>query len=233
MKQILIVLLSLSVFGTCSNQSESKTKIEDIKQTKLISDTIIGKKSITHEIAGSAYRKRATGYFVIVNNDTSDFVPIFTESKDDNNIGINLNLPYAKHTKTFKQRLKELKLILPFASKEFNFDSIKSMSIGRLILTGDLAIDITKQYKQKFGDIEKIRTEDYQRISEFLLESKLTTDLNELFKPYLISVEKIGIEKVIFTSNSELLNYSKLDTDSTEIPEKILDCITWIRLKKE
>ena len=88
MKQIIIVLLTFSVFCTCSNQTESKTKIEDVKHTKYISDTIIGEKSITNEIAGSAYRKRATGYFVIVNNDTSDFMPIFTESKDDNIIGI-------------------------------------------------------------------------------------------------------------------------------------------------
>ena len=172
-------------------------------------------------------------YFIIVNNDTSDFMPIFTESKDDNVIGINLNLPYSKHTKTFVQRLSELKLILPLASKEFNFDSLKSMSIGRLILTGDLAVDITKEYKKKFGDIERIRTADYQRISDFLLESKLTSDFNELFKPYSISVETISIEKVFFTTKSELLNYSKLDKDTTEIPVKILDCITSIRLRKE
>ena len=233
MKQIIIVLLSFSVFYACSNQTESKTQIEDVKQSKTISDTIIGKKGITHEIAGSAYRKRATGYFVIVNNDTSDFMPIFSESKDDHMIGIDLNLPYARHTKTFVQRISELKLILPFASKEFNFDSLKSISIGRLILTGDLAIDITKQYRKKFGDSERIRTEDYQKISDFLLESKLTSDLNELFKPFLISVEKIRIEKVFFTTKSELLNYNKLDKNTTEIPVKILDCMTWIRLKKE
>jgi hypothetical protein len=233
MKKIIIVLLSFLVCCGCSNQTESKTKIDDVKQTAFLADTIIGKKTITNEIAGSAYRKRATGYFVIVKNDTSDFMPIFAQSKDDNSIGIHLNLPYTKHTRTFVQRLSELKLILPLASNEFNFDAIKTISVGRLILTGDLAVDITTQYKNKFGDAERITTADYQRISDFLLESKLTSDLNELFKPYSISVETINIEKVFFTTKSELSNYSKLDKDTTEIPERILDCVTWIKLKKE
>ena len=227
------LILVFVLFCSCSNHTEQKEKINKAIQTNHISDTIIGRKNITNEIAGSEYRKRAKGYFVIVKNDTSGFMPIFTESRDNLNIGIDLNLHYSKTNETYSQQLNELKLILQNASKEFNLDSLKGISIGRLILTGDLAIDITKQYKKKFGDNELIKTEDYQRISDFLLESKLTKDINELLKPYLVSVEKISIEKVFFTTKNEILNYCSLEKDTARIPDRILDCMTWIRIKNE
>lgn len=107
------------------------------------------------------------------------------------------------------------------------------MSIGRLILTGDLAIAITEEYRNKFGEKEKITTADYSEISDFLLESRLTKDLNELFEPYSKSVEKVSIEKAFFTTRDELVNYSRVSKDTSDIPNKILDCITWIKFKNE
>lgn len=217
MKNLVLIFLSFVVFCSCSNQTEQKQKIENEIKIDQISDTIIGKKNITNEIAGSAYRKRAIGYFVVVKNDTSGFMPIFTESKDYGKIGISQNLPYSNKTETYFQRLSEFKLILPKAAKEFNFDSLSGMSIGRLILTGDLAIAITEEYRNKFGEKEKITTADYSEISDFLLESRLTKDLNELFEPYSKSVEKVGIEKAFFTTRDELVNYSRVSKDTADI----------------
>ncbi len=231
-----IILINLIILVTCSCSSPTGQKREsDNKESKAQSiDTLIGKKNITNEIAGSAYRKRATGYFTIVNKDTSDFMPIFSEYNDNGKIGINLNLPYLKNAKTYFQRLSELELILPEAALEYNFDSLRTVSIGRLILSGDLAISVTKEYKEKFGNKEKIITSDYKEISEFLLaESTLAKDLNELLKPYSKSVSRIDIEKAFFTDKDELLRYSEISRDTTEIPEKILDFITWINIKDE
>ncbi len=115
----------------------------------------------------------------------------------------------------------------------FKFDSLSGMSIGRLILTGDLAIAVTEEYRNKFGEKEKITTADYSEISDFLLESRLTKDLNELFEPYSKSVEKVSIEKAFFTTRDELVNYSRVSKDTSDIPNKILDCITWIKFKNE
>ena len=233
MKNLVLIFLSVIVFFSCSNQTEQKQKIKNDIKIHQISDTIIGKKNITNEIAGSAYRKRAIGYFVIIKKDTSGFMPIFTESKDNGRIGISQNLPYSNETETYFQRLCELKLILPKAEKEFNFDSLRGMSVGRLILTGDLAIKITEEYKNKFGENEKITTTDYSKISNFLLESRLTKDLNELFEPYSKSVEKVNIEKAFFTTRDELMKYSRVSRDTVNIPNKILDCMTWIKFKNE
>jgi len=233
MKNLILIIFSLIIFCSCSNKNgqkgNEKTKIKIDQNTQ----TTIGKKNITNEIAGSAYRKRATGYFVISKSDTSGFMPIFYESQDNGKIGINLNLPYSNNTETYNQRLSEIKLILPKAFEEYNPDSLNGLSIGRLILTGDLAIEITNDYKSKFGDNENILTTDYKGVSDFLLESKLTKDLNKLFEPYSIVVEKVSIEKAFFTSKDELIKFSSLTQDTSMIPNKVLDCMTWIKFKNK
>ena len=233
MKNSILIFLLFVVFYSCSNQNEQKKKIENEIKIEKFPDTIIGKKNITDELAGSAFRKRATQYFVVVKKDTSRFMPIFSKLKNNGKIEISQRLPYSNETETYFQRLSELKLILPEAAKEFNLDSLSHMSIGRLILSGDLAIAITKEYKNKFGEKEVITTADYSEISKFLLESKLTKDLNKLFEPYSKSVEKVGIEKVFFTTRDNLLKCSRVSKDTADIPNKILDCMTWVVFKNK
>lgn len=233
MKRIILINLIILVIYSCSSPTGQKQESENKESKAQSIDTLIGKRNITNDVGGSSYRKRATGYFTIVNKDTSDFMPIFSEYNVNGEIGINLNLSYLKNARTYFQRLSELELILAEAALEYNFDSLKTMLIGRLILSGDLAISVTKEYKDKFGNKEII-TGGYKEISEFLLaESILAKDLNELLKPYSKSVSRINIEKVFFTDKDELLRYSKISRETTEIPEKILDFMTWVNIKDE
>jgi hypothetical protein len=229
MKNSICILVFFLLFLSCTKQNKNKTGTysSDIETQ----DTLIASKTITGEPAGSAYLKRAVEYFVVVKNDTSGFMPVFIESKEKSAVSIDLNLPYTNKTETYAQRMSELKLILPIASKEFDFDSLRSLSIGRLILTGDLAVEITKQYKSRFGENEKLTSSDYGRIMEFLLETNLTKDLNELLEPYSLTVEKIIIEKAFFTTKDDLIKNSNTAEDTLEIPDKILDCITWAKFR--
>ncbi|MFC5284736.1 hypothetical protein [Pedobacter alpinus] len=208
----------------------SQNKQEDSLKTAP-TDTIIGSKNIKDEIAGSAYRNKAMGYFVIIGKDTSDFTCIFTESKSGK-INIDLNIPYLRKTMTYRQRLKEIKLILPEASKSFNFDSLNYVSYGRLVQSGDLAIEITQEYKRKHGTFKNLFT-NYNKFEEFLITSKLGRDLDNILKPYQISISSVSIEKLFFTTKKDLFWASKVEADSTEIPERILDCIILVKLKKE
>jgi hypothetical protein len=215
---------------------KSNTPLKKIQFT----DTITCQKNLIGEIAGSAYLQRATGYFLISGNDTSAFMPIFTESKENGKININLNLPYAGLNKPFpgeipvndpkpySQWSKELAIILKTASKDYNLDSLGSISVGRLILTGDLAIDITKEYNKRFGNKKQITTADYGEIEKFLLTSKLAKNFNNLLKPYKLTAKKISIEKTFFTTQKDLINNSSTETLDDSIPDSILDCITWI-----
>ncbi len=219
-------LLAVSLTACHDTRQTTQTTTE---QSAAI-DTIVGSKTITDEIPGAVHRKRATGYFVMVAKDTSDYSCIFTESKDSGKVSIDLNIPYFKAAMTYRQRLSELQLMLPKAAADFNFDSLTAVYFGRLILHGDLAVEVTKQYHQKFGASDKL--ESYTAVGQFLKESKLGADLDNLFKKYSISVEKVSIEKLFFTSRQELYWASKIETDTANVPDKLLDCMIWVKLQK-
>jgi hypothetical protein len=91
-----------------------------------------------------------------------------------------------------------------------------------------MAIDITKEYKQKFVNKKQISTADYDEIEKFLFTSKLTEDFNKLLKPYKLTTKKISIEKTFFTTREDLINNSVTEILPDSIPNSILDCITWI-----
>ncbi|MBG9377905.1 hypothetical protein I5907_16815 [Panacibacter sp. DH6] len=190
-------------------------------------DTTVGSKIITDEIAGSAYRKSAKGYFLIIGKDTSKFTCIFSDSKDGKYVSLDF---IGKDNQTsYRERMEHLRIILPFASKDYKMDSLKSIYFGRLVNNGDIAIYLTKNYRMKFGKSDKIS--NYSTISRFIEKSKLCSDINLIFKPYSISVKKVMVEKVFFTSKKELNRTSKIETKPSEINDKILDCLTWISLK--
>jgi hypothetical protein len=229
MKILFYIGLLISLLTGCSNSVKTNSKITNTgNQTN---DIIIGRKPIKDEIAGSAFRKRATKYFVIKGNVTSKFACIFVELKDSGKVSIDLNLPYFKTGVTYRQVMNELQMILPVAGKDYNFDSLRSIYIGRLVQIGDAAIEVTKQYAAKFGQPQKIT--DYRKVETFLKVSKLGEDFSKLLDPYAFDVENVATEKLIFTSKKELLYMSKVEIDTTEIPEKIMDCMTRIILKRK
>ena len=226
-----MLLLALLLLACNQNGKSVSSQTSSEKQTT--ADTIVGSKLMTNDVAGSSYLKKAIGYYIIVGNDTSDFTCIFSESKDGGKVEMDLNISYSKITMTYGQRMNELKKILSLAVKDFNFDSLTTIDFGRLVLSGDLAIDITNQYRQTFGTSTKIMNSDYGMVKKFLKSSKLATDLNILLKPYSISVDNVSIEKVFFTTKEDLYQLSKIETDTTKVPDRILDCMTWVRLTRK
>lgn len=224
-----------AIFLVASCREANRQSNEEVQTpTKSTQNTIVGSRPITHEIAGSAYRKRATGYFVITEGDTSSYMPIFTEAKSGGQVVLELNISYLVDSLTFRQRLNELVTILRKASSEYDFDSLNGIFIGRLIQTGDLAIEITKQYNEQIGAPSFIRTVDYENISKFLGKSKLADEFNILLEPYSLTVGNIGVEKVFFTHKEELVQMNIATvTDTSDYPDKILDCLTSVALQKK
>ncbi len=199
------------------------------KKTAIQSDIRIGSKVIHDEIPGSAYRKRATRYFVIHGSDTSDFRPVFMESADGGMVSINMRF---KKTLSYKEHIGQLKLILPFAFREYASDSLRDIYIGRLIKAGSLALQVTDQFVTTFGKLKAIRIADYPKIEQVLLTSELAKDLNRLLRPYGLSVEHFVIEKAFFATKNQFLSNNKIIPGHSGIPDKILDCQVGMHIRK-
>lgn len=228
MKVLILGLIGFFSLGCQrSNGSDKSAQVEDIG----INDTLVGSEMLTDEISGMALRKRATAYFLILGHDTSEFKPIFIESKNDN-IYLLLNLSSKNNTTTHQQRMNELAYILSKASKDYNFEYFKQISLGRLIKTGDLAVSITDQLIKKYRKDVEINPKEYQLISRLLMRSQAMSDFNEVLAPYSLSVSKFSIEKTSLIPKEYLYNYSKIKTDPEKLPKQILDGIAVITLKR-
>jgi hypothetical protein len=216
-----IVFISFLLIA-CDRKTEDKKLQPDAGMVK--TDTLIGQIPITNEIAGSAYRKRAMAYFLIIKGDTSDFRCILMESKEGGLV--DMEIRFKRHM-SYRQQLRELQKIIPAGVPDFAYDSLRSIFISRLVTTGDLAVDISRQLQ---GD--KFSINDYSEIKQFLLKTKLAADFNRLLLPVNRSVAGFSVEKVFLADKKVLFSNATVETDSSEIPDRILDCITWIRINR-
>jgi hypothetical protein len=191
-------------------------------------DTVIISKPLSNELAGGNYRRGGKIYFPVVNKDTLGFRCYLSESKSGK-----LSLEYRRfdYKSSHRKNLRFLALMLPKMTQDFNLDSLSSIYLGRLVSHGDLAIQVTKQYHQKFGKSTKIGK--YSTVFNFLTSSQIGTDFNKLFESYQLKVKLVSAEKIFFASRTECLRYSKIETDSTIIPAKILDGMTYVKLEKK
>ena len=222
MRMPLIIIISLFFCISCSEQTNnSDNQSNEGSQTH---DTIVGSNDVIHEIAGSSYMNRATAYYVVYNHDTSLLKCYFSESKSDKTVLLSI---YFQESLSYRQQYSELDKIIPFAGKEYNLDSLTTIFIGRLIGAGDLAIDISNQFK---GENISIEMSNYDNIAGFLLNTKLTDDVNNLLSGYSKKVAKISPEKVMIINGSDIFRYSRIETDTAKIPDEILDCMTWLVL---
>ena len=196
----------------------------DEKEVKVL------KKDVLRSIGGSAYLKRAFDYFLVEGQDTSGFHCTLSESKENGKVNIDINFQHSPSTLSYREKMEELKKILPVAAGDFNFDSLNNIHLGRLIAGGDLAISVSKEYLQQFGNKEK--TESYSVVAQFLKNSTLGSDMNSLFNPLGLRVKSVSIEKLFFSKIKNHQEIGKLETDSTQLPEKILDCIVWVNLER-
>jgi hypothetical protein len=133
----------------------------------------------------------------------------------------------------YREQFSLLNKILPFAADDFGMDaaSFQIIFINRLLSTGDLAVDISNDFNSAFsGTNSKF---DYADANSLLLKSRLVQDLNFALKPYGLEVDTVFSEKLVFASKQDLIIASKIESKISDIPERILDCMMWIHLKRK
>ena len=55
--------------------------------------------------------------------------------------------------------------------------------------------------------------------------------MNEVFADYSIKVKRFYVEKCHYTSKEHLLWISVIERDTATIPDRVIDCITWIEFE--
>lgn len=223
----LVIFFGLATLLLFSFSFENKKDIIS-HQSSESNDTIIVSKPLSNELAGGNYRRGGKIYVPVVNKDTLGFRCYLSESKSGK-----LSLEYRRfdYKSSHRENLRFLALMLPKMAQDFNLDSLSSIYLGRLVSHGDLAIQVTKQYQQKFGKSTKIGK--YSTVFNFLTSSQIATDFNKLFENYQLKVKHVSAEKIFFASRTECLRYSKIETDSTKVPAKILDGMTYLKLVRK
>lgn len=116
-------------------------------------------------------------------------------------------------------------MILKKSSEDFDLSKLQHISL-ELLSSGNLAIEVTDQYVKKFG--MKSLTTRYKEVEQILSDSRLYSDINEMFKSYFIVAYQISVEKVYFARKKTFLAESKIDTVTTKIPDYVLDCFIYI-----
>src|SRR5262245_12424973 len=92
-----------------------------------------------------------------------------------------------------------------------------------LLTTGDLAIAVTKQLPAELRNKPLTNID----VSKFLLNSKLTEDLNNLLRPYSKRIKRYVVEHAGFLDNSIYFKVNKIETPKSQVPNKILVAQIW------
>lgn len=190
-----------------------------------INNSVVVSQDLNGNVTGWNYLRRAKGYFIVENGDTSSIVFEFSEPKRNNKV----NIYFAEGEWipiTYRKKLEQLRQVLPEAAKDFKLDSLGVISIRTLCSNGDIAIALTEDFMNR--DDSRL---EFDYLESFMMDSKLSKDMNELFAVYSVKVKRFFLEKCHFSDKEYLLATSVIEKDSASIPNKILDCITAIEFE--
>jgi hypothetical protein len=219
MSSKIIIILSLYSLLACCKKVDTVFSQSQLMHTK--DDTIVVRQSL--EIGKK--------YFLVLGKDTSKFECVFSESKEKQRVSIHFDykLVNGPRSKLYKERLEELKIIVSQkASKDFDLSHLYCFGFG-LLSSGDLAIEISREYEKRIG----VNTLNSKEMRSVIYDSRLKADLDKIFKPYHVVVEKIDVEKLIFSDRESLYELGEVETDRTNAPPRLLDCRIQIYFKTQ
>jgi hypothetical protein len=215
MKSLFIIPIFLLLFSCNSESNVTQTGESSIPEER--PDTIVGVQVVLAEVAGTDYIQKE--YFIIIKSDTSSFSCIITENKFNGKISIHYKYsPYEKMPAlissddtvavaeyvsfkknnpklNYKDQVKELKLILNYASKDYDLRKLSSMKLAMLSVD-DLSQSITKQYISQYG--ETFPPNSNQKVATLIENSHLRKDLNNILSPYLVIVNKTSVDGLMY-----------------------------------
>jgi hypothetical protein len=220
-----IIFVVLSILLACGKRHDKHDDYRPFVFSPL-KDTVVGHHVISTELPGGGRIKRAELFYLVIRRDTSEFCFKIRESFSGR---ITLDVRFNKEM-TYREQLAQLEKAMPFAMNHFDIqpDYFQFVFLSRLMTMGDLAIDVSKDYDRTFAQDRKF---SHQKMNHFLLHSKLAADWNHVLKQFSVQVDTVFSETLNFGDKKTLYDSNNIEADSSGVPDKLLDCIIWLRLK--
>ena len=206
MKKILIILSVLVLMPVGCSQP-TKKQAETGSHTKNIKDTLI----VKHKENGADFYSQSYSYHWLVAKDTLDFIVYADEWKDNGELSLKI-----AHRKPilFAEALKRIDACLPLLREDFDISKLTSVNFEQPIYYLDLAKKLSDEYEQKFGR----KTVRYNMFNQFLLQSSLNAQLNNVLQSLNKEVKHYGFEKFFLIDKKDYKSYLP-DVDFMEYPE--------------
>lgn len=214
-------LFFLGLCYSCNNAPPSNHTPETAKTKP---DTIVYKMLSGQDLTEGAPIYKSYRYFVVSGADSSDFRCSMEWVKDG--YGIRMGISFCKDM-YYRAQYDQLKKILAEAQKDFDLDSLQSISIAYFEYSGDLAVRIGRKYEDRFG---KERIGQLQLLG-FMQQTALTEDFNLLFQPYGMRVKAVHcIECKLYPT--AWMKKESLLSDTTSFPELFPHGIIFLEMEK-
>jgi hypothetical protein len=222
MKRLAFVTLMTAVLCSCS-------KKENIQPMTKVQDTIVAKIERKDN-----YYTKIINYHLVIKGDTSKTGMVIFQHKEGNlSAGLGLGKTSRKaneiETKPYRLRYLEVKKLMKEAAKDFNMKSLEEIGTGFLIETGDLTIDVSREYFKRYGNPgniswRQIGPKKREQIEDVLMTSRIARDLNTILAPFGKEIKQVTrAEQLMFVPKTALNYYTTYETDPSQVPEFIMD----------
>lgn len=210
MKNFLLIFLMAFVFACENKDAENSTVLPP--STSRQSDTVIISKLRTLSASyDTGFLSRSHWYYWTVGNDTLDFQLLINEYSSDSLIGLSI---HHKKPVSLSTALRRIENCFEVIKNDYQLNKLSSLYLERPLLYPDLVKSLSSKYEQDFG----VKEISYDRLNNFLLQSELTAQLNNLLSPFNKKVKRYSIEK-FHLINKKNYSFELPDTDFTDYPD--------------
>lgn len=212
--------LSLCVL-LCSCNSQSNINRTEAA-LKIKQDTTVKSQAVPIEISGLNFLSKE--YFVVVGNDTSIYSCFITKNKNSGKLSMHYKYTLGRKTpssfssedtaatvkgnpimkpyykSSYSNQIKELKLILKHASKEYDLNKLNFISIDISSVNG-LSENILEKYYSEHRETINFRSN--QNLANIIAKSQLKTDLTNILYPYSVAINSTSIDELIYDARQD------------------------------
>lgn len=213
----LFYFISLSVFLLKCGSNNNEKSVKKTLSVNSISDTVVKINNLPDYDNDPNYIKKE--YYVLNKHDTSLFSCSIIEYKMDKTISIVCKYPFNEKENnstsisdsakvefvpnkklevkliTYDNFIRELRLILNTASKQFDLTRLVTFNFNLICISG-LTTSLSNQSILKYN--RSINNIGIPKLKSLLQESQLRADLNSIFKPYSVCINELYIEEYLF-----------------------------------